>query len=216
MLDYKKKPTNYYTHVRREIVDEVPIGSGSVLEIGCAGGRTGEALKTEGRARWVTGIELIGIAAEQARSVLDQVLIGSVEQMDLPFTEEQFDVVILADVLEHLIDPWAALRRIMPYLKPNGLMVVSLPNVRNWRVLMPLFFWGKWEYQDAGIMDRTHLRFFTRTGMIDLFNACCLDVKKISPVGRRSAGFLKLRLGFFSELTAVQYVLVGQIKRGAD
>ena len=216
MLDYKEKPSDYYTHVRREIVDEVPIDSGSVLEIGCAGGRTGEVLKLEGRAKWVTGVELIDTAAEQAKKVLDQVLIGSIEQIDLPFSDGQFDVIILADVLEHLVDPWAALRRIKPYLKQNGLMVVSLPNVRNWRVLMPLFFLGKWEYQDAGIMDRTHLRFFTRTGMIDLFNACCLEVKKISPVGRRSASFLRLRLGFLSELTAVQYVLVGQIKQGTD
>ena len=216
MLDYKDKPSDYYTHVRREIVDEVPIGSGSILEIGCAGGRTGEALKLEGRAKWVTGVELIDAAAEQAKKVLDQVLIGSIEQIDLPFSDGQFDVIILADVLEHLVDPWAALHRIKPYLKQNGLMVVSLPNVRNWRVLMPLFFLGKWEYQDAGIMDRTHLRFFTRSGMISFFNACGLEVKKISPLGRRSASFLRLRLGFLSELTAVQYVLVGQIKQGTD
>ena len=135
MLDYKEKPSVYYKHARREIVDEVPVGYDSVLEVGCAEGRTGAVLKAEGRAKWVVGIELMDVAADQARMVLDQVLCGNVEQMDLPFIESQFDVIILADVLEHLVDPWSILRRLKSYLKPNGLIVVSLPNMRNWRVL---------------------------------------------------------------------------------
>ena len=212
MLDYKEKPSEYYKHARREIVDEVPIGSDSVLEVGCAEGRTGAVLKAEGRAKWVVGIELMDVAADQARMVLDQVLCGNVEQMDLPFIESQFDVIILADVLEHLVDPWSILRRLKSYLKPNGLVIVSLPNVRNWRVLMPLFFLGKWEYQDEGIMDRTHLRFFTRMGMMELLEECDFEIKKIEPTGQRSKKFLRLHMGCLSELTAVQYVLVGMRK----
>ena len=210
MLDYSDKPTDYYMHVRREIIDEVPIGSDSVLEVGCAEGRTGAVLKAEGRARWVAGIELMDVAANQARSVLDQVLSGNIENMVLPFAEGQFDVIILADVLEHLVDPWSTLHHLKFYLKTNGLFIVSLPNVRNWRVLMPLLFNGKWEYQDEGIMDRTHLRFFTRTGMIDLLRVCGFEIIRIEPTGQRSKIFSKLQLGYLSELTAVQYVLVGR------
>lgn len=213
MLDYKEKPSEYYMHTRREIISEVPIGSESVLEVGCAEGNTGAVLKGEGRARHVVGIELMGEAAEKAKNVMDQVLIGSVEQIELPFTEGQFDVIILADVLEHLVDPWLTLRRLKFYLKPNGRIVVSLPNVRNWRVSMPLFFRGKWEYQDEGIMDRTHLRFFTRAGMMEMLRECGFETKKIVPTGKRSKKLLRLHMYALSELMAVQYVLVGQLNK---
>jgi len=213
MLDYKEKPDKYFMHTRREIIDEVPIGSKSVLEVGCAEGNTGAALKAEGRAKHLVGIEFIYEAGEKAKNVMDQVLVGSIELMDLPFEEDQFDVIILADVLEHLIDPWATLRRLKPYLKDNGRIVVSLPNVRNWSVSMPLFFRGTWVYQDEGIMDRTHLRFFTRSGMAGMLIDCGFEIKKISPTGQRSKNFLKLHMNAFSELLAVQYVLVGKLNK---
>ena len=212
MLDYSDKPAGYYANVRRELVDEVPVGPHVVLEIGCGEGGTGAVLKAEGRASRVVGIELMEDAAEQAKNVLDQVLVGNIEQMDLPFVEGQFDALLLADVMEHLVDPWAVLRRLMTYLKPGGVVVASLPNVRNWRVLMPLIFLGKWEYQDAGIMDRTHLRFFTRSGMIKLFCESGLEIKKIDPLGRRSKNLSRLPIGCFREFTTPQYLLVGTSK----
>lgn len=209
MLDYKTKPADYYAHQRREIIDEVDPGANAVLEVGCAEGRLGAALKAEGRARGVTGLELMEEAAAQARQVLDQVLVGNLEQMELPFPRDEFDVIICADVLEHLVDPWAQLKRLMLHLKPGGTVIVSLPNVRNWRVLAPLLFKGRWEYQDAGIMDKTHLRFFTRQDMIAYFVNCGLDPVKVTPLGNRSRKFYRFGLKFLSELFAVQYVLVG-------
>lgn len=209
MLDYKTKPADYYAHERREIIDEVARGANVVLEVGCAEGRLGATLKAEGRAPWVTGLELMEEAAEQARHVLDQVLVGDLQQMELPFPRDHFDVIICADVLEHLVDPWAQLQRLMVHLKPGGIVIASLPNVRNWRVLAPLLFKGRWEYQDAGIMDRTHLRFFTRQEMISFFAACGLKPVKVTPLGRRSRQFYRFGLKFLGELFAVQYVLVG-------
>jgi 2-polyprenyl-3-methyl-5-hydroxy-6-metoxy-1,4-benzoquinol methylase len=211
MLDYNEKPAGYYTYERREIVNQVPIGQHVVLEIGCGEGGTGVALKAEGRARSVTGIELMEKSAEKAKEVLDQVLVGNIEQMSLPFVEEQFDVIIFADVLEHLVDPWSTLRRLKSYLKRGGLVVISLPNVRNWRVLMPLVFLGRWKYQDEGIMDRTHLRFFSRREMMGLLNECDFDIKVIEPTGQKSKQLSRLGIGFLSELLAVQYVLVGRL-----
>lgn len=210
MLDYGDKPEGYYAYVRREIVNNVPVGTHAVLEIGCGEGGTGATLKAEGRANWVTGVELVEKSAGKAKSVLDNVLIGNIEQMALPFVEGQFDAIILADVLEHLVDPWLTLRRLRTYLKPEGLIVVSLPNVRNWRVLAPLLFFGEWKYQDQGILDRTHLRFFTRAEMINLLKECQFELIKIEPTGKKSNKFLKLGMGFFSELFAVQYVLAGR------
>jgi 2-polyprenyl-3-methyl-5-hydroxy-6-metoxy-1,4-benzoquinol methylase len=210
MLDYHEKPAGYYTYVRREIVNKVPVGQHDVLEIGCGEGGTGAALKKEGRARSVAGIELMEKSAEKAKEVLDQVLVGNIEQMSLPFVDGQFDVIILADVLEHLVDPWSTLRRLRSYLKRGGLVVISLPNVRNWRVLMPLVFLGRWKYQDEGIMDRTHLRFFSRKAMMDLLNECDFEIKVIEPTGKKSEKLSNLGIGFLSELLAVQYVLVGR------
>ncbi len=213
MLDYNDKPAGYYANVRRELVEEVPPGTHSVLEIGCGEGATGAALKAEGRAIRVVGVELMEEAAAKARRVLDQVLVGNIEHMELPFEREQFDVFILADVLEHFVDPWTQLRRLMVYLKPGGLVIVSLPNVRNWRVVIPLIFQGKWEYQDSGVMDRTHLRFFTRTGMIQLFKSSGLEVLKATPLGQRSRRLARLPLGFLSEYATPQYLVVG-VRKG--
>jgi 2-polyprenyl-3-methyl-5-hydroxy-6-metoxy-1,4-benzoquinol methylase len=179
ILDDKRNP--YYGIIRRELIDEVPVGVHEVLEIGCGEGSTGAVLKAEGRALWVTGIELDEGAASKAAKVLDQVISGNIEHIDLPFADGQFDAILLGDVLEHLVDPWAQVRRLASYLAPHGLLVASIPNVRNWRVIAPLLFLGKWEYQDFGLLDRTHLRFFTRRGIINLFEENGFTVVKLLP-----------------------------------
>ena len=209
MLDYQNKPANYYAFERREIIDEIDVGANVVLEVGCAEGRLGAALKAEGRARWVTGLELMEEAAERAKLVLDEVLVGNLEAMQLPFGSNRFDVIICADVLEHLVDPWVQLKRLTQHLKPGGEVIICLPNVRNWRVLLPLLFHGRWEYQEAGIMDRTHLRFFTRQDMLAYMESCGLQTTRVRPLGNRSRLFARMGLNFLSELFAVQYVLVG-------
>jgi 2-polyprenyl-3-methyl-5-hydroxy-6-metoxy-1,4-benzoquinol methylase len=202
------KPAGYFRNVRRELVEEIPVGSQEVLEIGCGEGVTGALLKTEGRATWVAGVELVDDAARKAAMNLDKVIIGNIEQIDLPFEREQFDAILLGDVLEHLIDPWYQVRRLTTYLSRNGVFVASLPNVRNWRVVLPLLLLGKWEYEDFGIMDRTHLRFFTRKGISTLFEENGLTVSKIIPIGRRSRIFSRLPLGFLSEFATPQYLAV--------
>jgi 2-polyprenyl-3-methyl-5-hydroxy-6-metoxy-1,4-benzoquinol methylase len=205
---YISKPNGYFGNVRRELIDEVPIGSNAVLEVGCGEGNTGEALKAEFRARWVTGIELFESAAQKATYVLDQVLTGNIEHIALPFVEGQFDAILLGDVLEHLVDPWSQVNRLVSYLSPNGVLVASLPNVRNWRVIIPLIFLGKWDYQHFGIMDRTHLRFFTRRSIIELFEENGLSIKKIVPLGEKSKVISRLHVGFLSEFAAPQYLVV--------
>lgn len=77
--------------------------------------------------------------------------------------KKYFDYIICADILEHLSDPWVILNKIHKWLKDDGKIIVTLPNIRNYRILKDLVFLGKWEYKESGILDKTHLRFFTKS-----------------------------------------------------
>ena len=107
----------------------------------------------------VVGIDTDERAATAARAVCEQVLVGDVESMELPFPEQSFDVVLCGDVIEHLRDPEAFFERVRPLLRPGGRLVLTTPNVANWAMRLGLLA-GRWHYTDRGILDRTH--FFTR------------------------------------------------------
>ncbi|HEY9723451.1 MAG TPA: glycosyltransferase [Oscillatoriaceae cyanobacterium] len=151
----------YFQHARSEIQRLVPSTARRVLDIGCASGALGEALKRERPGLEVVGIELDAQAAALAATRLDTVFTGSIDAIELPFPAGHFDCLVLADVLEHLPDPEATLSRLLPLLHDGGHVVLSLPNIRHHLPLCDLFFNGRFKYMDAGILDRTHLRFFT-------------------------------------------------------
>jgi 2-polyprenyl-3-methyl-5-hydroxy-6-metoxy-1,4-benzoquinol methylase len=162
------EPHAYYDSINENLIAAMdPIAGKHVLEIGCASGRLGERMKADGAARYV-GVERVPQVAALAQTRLDEVVVGDVEQMALPFAPESFDYIVFGDVLEHLTDPWTVLRRSVAYLKPGGAIVASIPNVNHVTILCGLLQ-GRWEYADAGLLDRTHLRFFTLHEIIDLF-----------------------------------------------
>ena len=160
----------YYEFERPEVIALIPERAKSVLEFGCASGACGARIKRERGVR-VVGVELMPEPAERAAERLDRVVVGDVEKMDFAelFGPGEFDAVLFADVLEHLRDPDDVLRRIIPHLAPGGVIVASLPNVRNSTVLRMLGG-GDWTYEEAGLLDKTHLRFFTRREVQRLFN----------------------------------------------
>ena len=214
---YAEKPATYYEMARREIIDVVPIGNHSVLEVGCGTGNTGSALKVMGRASEVVGIELNERSAEVARRQLDTVLVGNVEELVLPFENERFDFIIFGDVIEHLIDPWTQLRRLSALLKADGKMVATIPNVRNWKVVGPLLLFGRWRYQDWGLLDKGHLRFFTKEGMSDLFEQAGLAVVRLSPLlgfSSKSGKVNALTFGVLEGLLAPHYLVIGSKASG--
>lgn len=129
-----------------------------VLEVGCSSGYVSRALQERGCR--VTGIELDLAAAAEAKRWCERVLVGDIESLDLGALESGYDVLLLADVLEHLRDPVVALRRLRPLLSPTGYAVISVPNVANWAMRLGLLA-GRWNYTERGILDNTHLRFFT-------------------------------------------------------
>jgi O-antigen biosynthesis protein len=157
----------YFQYARPEVAELVPADVNRVLDIGCAAGFLGAGLKERG-VREVWGIELDEAAATAARERLDQVLLGDVYELGKTLEDGFFDAVVMADVLEHLVHTEAALALARRILTPQGKLVLSLPNMRHWSTVRMLLE-GDWAYQDAGIMDRTHLRFFTlRSAMITL------------------------------------------------
>jgi 2-polyprenyl-3-methyl-5-hydroxy-6-metoxy-1,4-benzoquinol methylase len=135
-----------------------------VLDIGCSSGYLARPLVARGCA--VVGIERDPAAAEEARSVCEEVLVDDVETMELPFEPASFDVVLCGDLVEHLRDPERLLSRLRPLLRPDGRLVLTTPNVANWTNRLGLLF-GRWRYTDRGILDRTHLHLFTRATLVE-------------------------------------------------
>lgn len=150
----------YHAQPRPEVMAMIPATASRILDVGCGAGALGGRLKAE-RPVEVIGVEMDPAAAEAAGRVLDRVHPGDIETLTLPYAAGSFDGIILADVLEHLRDPWGLLGRLSPLLSPEGRLIASLPNVRHWSVVRGLLE-GDWTYLPAGILDCTHLRFFTR------------------------------------------------------
>ncbi len=165
---------DYYAAERPELLAFLrPHGRfGTALDIGCAAGLLGAGLLREGRIGACDGVELNFAAARLAGSRLRQVWAGSLESVaeEVPWAE--YDLVILADVLEHLADPWAALRLLAGRTAPGCKLLLSVPNVRHYKVSLPLLFKGEFRYEDDGIMDRTHLHFFTRGSIEETVRDC--------------------------------------------
>ncbi len=169
----------YSLWLREDLAALVP-PSKRVLDVGCACGGLGLTLKNNG-VPFVAGIEFDSMAAIDAQTVLDQVWVGDAATIPLPYPPEWFDAILFADVLEHLADPLAALHHLLPYLRDDGSVVASIPNVGHAGVLYDLVQ-GAWTYQDAGVLDRTHLRFFTLLEIARLFEQAGLLIEFVGMV----------------------------------
>jgi|GEM_PF-589055 len=172
------KDRKYFQQERREIEAMIPAGASRILDIGCGEGMLGRILLQKGAAE-VVGIEADLAVAQKAQENLSRVLQGDIESLVLPFEESYFDCIVLADVLEHLRDPLSTMIKLQRYLSDSGTIVASIPNVRFFDVLRGLAE-GRWEYQEFGILDKTHLRFFTKKEIEVLFLQAGLELTGIS------------------------------------
>jgi len=164
-------------HLQTLRQDYAPVGllemipsAGRTLDVGCFCGGTGRWLKQKFPLCDLTGIEMLEKAAEIAKPAYDRIIVGRFETIDLGesgMTPRSFDTIITADFLEHLVNPWKALQRLKPLLRSDGALYVSIPNVRNLNLLANLAK-GSWPYEGAGIQDVTHLRFFTRSSLVQM------------------------------------------------
>jgi 2-polyprenyl-3-methyl-5-hydroxy-6-metoxy-1,4-benzoquinol methylase len=207
---YNDKKPDYFSSKRTGILDLVPKFSKRVLEIGCGSGQTLEMLKEKKLCAETVGVELFPEAANEARKKVDLVYCMDAEKETLPKSIGKFDLILLLDVLEHFIDPWAVLSHLTKtHLAVGGRVIVSLPNARHFSLVVPLLF-GKFDYAERGIIDKTHLRFFTKDSAAKLLRSAGLAVvatKRTSlDLSLNSGKINAITLGLFSEFLTSQYI----------
>ncbi len=211
--DYGDKPKGYFDNPRRDIVAMMGADPAAwVLEVGCGGGATGAAALAAGKAGRYVGVELPGPAAEAAKGRLSEVLVGNVDRLDLSGFSGRFDALILSEVLEHLVDPWTTLKRLSDCLKPGARVFASTPNIAHHRVIRGLLA-GRFEYAPSGVMDRTHLRWFTPTSFRRLFEEAGIAVDALRPLGKPrwyAVVLDRLSGGYAAHLFTEQIMVIGR------
>lgn len=216
------KGESYFEFDRPELRALVPAGARRVLDVGCGAGALGAALKRE-RDIEVIGLEGFEDAAARARERLDGALCVDLDGAEeLPFEHGAFDAIVFGDVLEHLRDPHRLLRVLRPYLADDGVIVCSIPNVKHWTVLFPLLVQDRWRYEDAGLLDRTHIHFFTLEEIGQMleetgFEAQHVGVNDLAPLPEELQPLVDVAVGFGAEraetaarLGAYQYLVVAR------
>jgi 2-polyprenyl-3-methyl-5-hydroxy-6-metoxy-1,4-benzoquinol methylase len=173
---------NYYGNVNPDLLAKIPVTAKRVLEVGCGSARMGEAFKARSPQSQYFGIELFESAAKEAVKVLDGVICANIEQGTAVALNlsPSFDTLVFGDVLEHLQDPWKVLTELRQYIEPGGSCIACVPNVAHWSLVAGLLQ-GKWDYQDAGLLDRTHLRFFTLDSAVQMFQKAGWTVLDAAP-----------------------------------
>jgi 2-polyprenyl-3-methyl-5-hydroxy-6-metoxy-1,4-benzoquinol methylase len=209
---YQAKPPSYFSGVRADYVGALPVSSSAaILELGCARGGTGRLALQSGKCGRYVGIEMHPEAAEEARKHLTEVLVGDVERLEFPWPAQSFDVLILSEVLEHLVDPWAVLARLAVLLKPGAVVMASSPNISHYRIVLGLLQ-GRWELEERGAMDRTHLRWFTPASFRQMFEEAGFAVTSVEPLsapGRKARILNALTGNRFRHLFMTQINLHG-------
>lgn len=166
----------YHDNARPEVEPFIPAGARSVLEVGCGKGGFGPTLRRAlGEQARIVGVEAVPAQAAVARDGhgFDAVVDGYFPQA--PGRDERFDLVCFNDVLEHVVDPWATLGAATELLNPGGHVLAAIPSIQYAPVTISLLR-GRWDYTDEGTLDRTHVRFFTRRSMVEMFDQAGLEV----------------------------------------
>ena len=181
MEAHQGEDSPYWSETRSHVAQLVPDRARRVLDVGCNDGTFGATVLAARPGREVWGIEPHDLDAAAAATRLTGVAQGFYPDAlaDVPGT---FDCVSFNHVLEHMIDPWAALRATRERLVPGGVIVGELPNVRHLPFIVDLAVRGRFDYVDSGLLDRTHLRFFTRSSAQELFTSTGYEVEEFFPV----------------------------------
>lgn len=183
---------------RDDFFSLIPANAEKILDVGCA---DASWIKRSGK----NNLEVVGIEQNEkfyaeARKNLQRVIEGDVENLKLPYPEGYFDCIVYADLLEHLKDPYALLSGQKKYLNDDGCVIASIPNVRYYKVILRLIMGGAWDYMPSGILDNTHLRFFTLINIIELFENAGYRIVEIKRNRVAASGFKFLNFLMFNRL----------------
>lgn len=203
--DTSNKPIGYYDGHREDMLRYIPQGIKTSLDFGCGSGGFSTLVKeTFGAETWA--VEINEEAAQKAAKKLDKVIIGDAIESLNEIPNHYFDCIILFDVLEHLCDPLSLLCALKTKLSNDGVIVASIPNIRYYRAFIQLVVHGNWDYKDHGILDRTHLRFFTYKSIVKMFNALgyeILQMEGLHPTSSRNFKILNMLL--LNSISDVRY-----------
>ena len=205
-----KKENKYYSVVRHDIIEVVPDSVKTLLEVGCGFGYTSKIIKDLLNIQYTMGIEISEKSARIASNLLDKVLICDIEQEEPDLPLSFFDCIICADVLEHLRNPWSTLEMLKKYLNNEGIIIASIPNIRNIQPLMKILF-NKFEYESEGILDITHLRFFTLHTIRKMFRDSGYDifyVRRNKLKGWKAGLFSFMTFGLLDSFLDFQYIII--------
>lgn len=201
----------YYGNERLELVRLVSKNSDTVLDLGCGQGAMSAAIKRDRNAQEIWGVEVVKDVAEIAERnpAFKKVLCGNLEDLIDDIPDNYFSYIIAGDVLEHLVDPWSILETLRHKLRDDGTFVCSIPNIRNFSHLFKLFFGGRFEYKDSGVMDRTHLRFFARKDLQIMFEEAGFKNISIGPVRPKKKLVKRIGRALFGDLVIKGFLITG-------
>jgi SAM-dependent methyltransferase len=221
---YSDKSAGYFANARRQIEPLLPARIDRMLDIGCGSGATLAWLRSIRAPSFVAGVELSPEAAAAARGTADLVVTGDAETAPLPFDPGSFDLITALDVLEHMVDPWKALGRLHALLAPGGRIIASIPNVAHYSVVLPLLMRGQWAYQQEGLLDRTHLRFFVERTAVELMTSSGLAFEQMLRTemlpawlpGRRLPWYVHKAVAPTPLHRLIDYQFLIRVRRGPD
>jgi len=201
--DYKAEP--YYKNPRMPMLKYIPENIKTSLEVGCAYGNFSLLLQEKFDTEcW--GVEIVKDAADIASQKLNKVLNCDINDAMKQLPNNYFDCIIFNDVIEHLLDPYEVLKKIKVKLNKDGVIIASIPNVRFWNNIKALFFAGEWNYRDSGILDWTHLRFFTYKSIVKMFKETGYEIINIEGLRpKKSFSFCISNFLMLGRLSDAQY-----------
>lgn len=211
-----KREASYYGGYREDLFPFIPQEIKKSLDIGCGEGGFSIKLKQDMNTEtW--GIETDKKSAEIAKENLDKVLIGSYEEVFEQLPEKYFDWIFFNDVLEHMIEPENCLINSLNNLHENGHIMISIPNMRQAKVLSELLIYKDWRYKVSGIQDKTHLRFYTKKSIMRMVNECGYDIEQIFGINPMNHWMITMvniiTFNFFEDTKYQQYVVIAKPKK---
>jgi 2-polyprenyl-3-methyl-5-hydroxy-6-metoxy-1,4-benzoquinol methylase len=212
---YTGKDGEYYSYSRPELLKFIPKGIKSVLDIGCGEGNFGELLKSKDNYT-VWGVEYDSTAAIKAEKKLDKVINADFDSSVTTLAGQKFDLICFNDVLEHLVNPVETLIKCKELLTETGYILASIPNIRWYPVVLSLLRYKDFKYQEAGVMDKSHLRFFTKKSMIRLFEETGYEILEVEGINKSKFKYFDilnaLLLKSQNDMSYPQFAIISTVK----